>query len=169
MQTKAQKQEKVQELEQYLKDQQGMVFVDVQGITVKELSALRNSLKQLGAKLTVVKKTLFQLALEKVGKKLALKDVQGQIAAIFSFKDAFTPLKEVREFSKKHQQFQIKGGYIEGEFQTGPRMLEIADIHSRQELLARLTRGVASPISKLTTVLQGNIKGLITVLAKAKT
>ena len=174
MQTKIQKQEKVQELEQYLKDQQGMVFVDVQGIKVKELSALRNSLKQLGAKLTVVKKTLFQLALEKAGlpaqagKKLAIKDVQGQIAAIFSFEDAFTPLKEAREFSKKHQQFQIKGGYIEGELQTGSRMLEIADIPSRQELLSRMAGSLASPMSKLTTVLQGNIKGLLAALSKAK-
>ena len=169
MQTKTQKQEKVKELEQYLRDQQGMVFVDVQGIGVKELSLLRNSLKRLGAKFTIVKKTLFQKALQTTGKEFNLKNVQGQIAAIFAFEDLLPALKEAKNFTKKQQLFQVKGGYFEGEFQDAKRMLEIANIPSRQELLSRLVGSLASPMSKLTYVLQGNIKGLITVLAKAKT
>ena len=168
MQTKTQKQEKVQELERYLKDQQGMVFVDVQGIKVKEIAQLRHSLKLLGAKLTVIKKTLFQKALKEAGKEFNLKDFQGQIAAIFAFENLLPALKETKTFSKKQQMFQVKGGYFEGEFQSALRMLEIADIPSRQELLAGLVRSMASPISQLTYVLQGNIKGLIRVLAQAK-
>ncbi len=175
MQTKIQKQEKVQEFERYLKDQQGMVFVDVQGIKVKEISQLRHSLKLLGAKLTVIKKTLFQKALKEAslpsqaGKEFSLKDFQGQIAAIFAFEDLLPALKEAKIFSKKQHMFQVKGGYFEGEFRSAMRMLEIADIPSRQELLAGLVRSLASPISKLTYVLQGNMKGLLRVLAKAKT
>ncbi len=165
----------MQEFERYLKDQQGMVFVDVQGIKVKEIAQLRHSLKRLGAKLTVIKKTLFQKALKETnlpaqtGKEFSLKDFQGQIAAIFAFEDLLPALKEAKIFSKKQQLFQVKGGYFEGEFQSALRMLEIADIPSRQELLARLVRSMASPMAKLTYVLQGNIKGLIYVLAqKAK-
>ena len=173
----------MQEFERYLKDQQGMVFVDVQGIKVKEIAQLRHSLKRLGAKLTVIKKTLFQKALKEarlpspaaqaVGgqakKEFDLKDFQGQIAAIFAFEDLLPALKEAKIFSVKQQLFQVKGGYFEGEFQSALRMLEIADIPSRQELLARLVRSMASPMAKLTYVLQGNIKGLIRVLAQAKT
>ena len=169
MQTKTQKQEKVQEFEKYLKDQQGMVFVDVQGIKVKEIAQLRHSLKRLGAKLTVIKKTLFQKALKEAKKEFDLKSFQGQIAAIFAFEDLLPALKEAKIFSAKQRLFQVKGGYFEGEFQSALRMLEIADIPSRQELLVRLVQGIASPMSKLTYVLQGNIKGLIYVLAqKAK-
>ena len=157
MKTKTQKQEKVKELEQYLKDQQGMVFVDVQGIGVKELSLLRTSLKRLGAKFTVVKKTLFQKALQATGKEFSLKDIQGQIAAIFAFEDILPALKEARNFSKKQQLFQVKGGYFEGEFQDAKRMLEIADIPTLQESLGMLTY-----------VLQANIKGLMHILSQIK-
>ncbi|MBI4123214.1 MAG: 50S ribosomal protein L10 [Parcubacteria group bacterium] len=169
MQTKVQKQERIQELERFVKDQKGMVFVDVQGIKVKEITVLRNSLKQMGAKMTIVKKTLFQKALEGAGKELNLKGFQGQIAAIFAFEDLLPALKEAKAFGKKQQMFQVKGGYFEGEFQTALRMLEIADIPSRQELLSGLAESLAAPMSKLTTVLQGNIKGLLRVLANAKT
>ena len=169
MQTKTQKQEKVREFEQYLKDQQGMVFVDVQGIGVQELSLFRNSLKRLGAKFAIVKKTLFQKALQAAGLEFNLKDIQGQIAAIFAFADLIPALKEAKIISKKQRLFRVKGGYYEGEFQTASRMLEIADIPSRRELLGRLAGSLASPMSKLTIVLQGNIKGLLHILANAKT
>lgn len=157
MQTKSQKQEKVQEFEQYLKDQQGMVFVDVQGIKVKEIATLRRSLKHLGAKLTVIKKTLFQKALEKSGKDFSLKELQGQIAAILAFEDILPALKEAKLFSKKQPLLQMKGGYYEGEFQPASRMLELANIPTRPESL-----------TMLTYVLQGNIKGLMRVLSQIK-
>ncbi len=163
MQTKIQKQEKVQEFEQYLKDQQGMVFVDVQGIKVKEIATLRRSLKHLGAKLTVIKKTLFQKALEKsglpaqAGKDFSLKELQGQIAAILAFEDILPALKEAKLFSRKQPLLQMKGGYFEGEFQPASRMLELASIPTRQESL-----------TMLTYVLQGNIKGLMRVLSQIK-
>ena len=157
MQTKVQKQEKVQEFEQYLKDQQGMVFVDVQGIKVKEIAMLRRSLKHLGAKLTVIKKTLFQKALEKNGKDFSMKGLQGQIAAILAFEDLLPALREAKLFSRKQPLLQMKGGYFEGEFQPASRMLELASIPTRQESL-----------TMLTYVLQGNIKGLMHILSQIK-
>ena len=63
--TKAQKQSILTKVTENLKDQQSVLFVDYKGIGVKDLSLLRKQLKEVGAKLEVVKKTLLSKAFSK--------------------------------------------------------------------------------------------------------
>lgn len=166
--TKAQKQTILQNIAEYIDRQKAMVFVDTKGISVKELSALRSQLKTAQGKLLVMKKTLFQKALKEKGIALNVKNLMGQIAAVFALEDPVAPIKNASVFAKTHDKLKILGGYFEHSEQGKEAIMAIANLPSRQELLGSLVRVIASPISGFVSATQGNIKGLLAVL-KAKT
>jgi large subunit ribosomal protein L10 len=96
--------------------------------------------------------------------------MEGQIGAIFAFEDPFAPMKAANAFAKTHEHLKILGGYFENEIQSAVSIVAIASLPSREELLARLVGTLAAPMSGFARVLQGNIKGLVYVLAqRAKT
>src|SRR3990167_8915284 len=167
--TKAQKAETLKDLGEHVEKQHSILFVDYKGLKVKELLLLRKQLKDLGAKLQVAKKTLLKKALQEKGIDMDLKGMEGQVAAIFAFQDAFSPIKSVAAFARKAENIKILGGYIENQVRDANTMKEIASLPSKEELLGRLVGSIASPISGFLNVMQGNIKGLIRVLAQAKT
>lgn len=167
-QTKAQKQKIVEGLKDKLARQKAMVFIDIKGVKVKELSALKKKLKEANACLQVAKKTLFGLACREQGLEIDPKGLSGQIGLVFSFGDEVAPAKEVYSFSQTVPALQIVGGYIKGELLSKEEVLALAKLPTRQELLAKVVGSVASPLSGFINVLEGNIKGLLIILAKAK-
>lgn len=167
--TKAQKAETLKGLGENVGKQASILFINYKGLKVKELILLRKQLKDLGAKLQVAKKTLLKKALQERGIDMDLKNMEGQVAAIFSFQDAFSPVKAVAAFARTAENIKILGGYIEGLVRGADAMKEIASLPAKAELLGRLVGSIASPMSGFLNVMQGNIKGLIRVLAQAKT
>lgn len=166
--TKAQKQTILQKLEDQVAKTPSIVFVDVAGLKIKDLGVLRANLKKAEAKLQVTKKTLLAKTLIKKGVQAELKTMAGEIAAIFS-QDAFAALKLAYAFSKKNEHFKLRGGYLNGLMQNEAAVLQLAQLPGREELLSQLLRTLTGPVSGFMNVLQGNTKGLIRVLAQAKT
>lgn len=168
MKTKAQKAVTLKGLGEHIEKQHSILFVDYKGLKVKELLLLRKQLKDVGAKLQVAKKTLLKKALQEKGIDVDLKGMEGQIAAIFSFQDAFLPIKSAAAFSKTAENLKILGGYIENQIRDANTMKEIASLPSKEELLGRLVGSIASPMSGFLNVMQGNIKGLVVALNAIK-
>ncbi len=75
--------------------------------------------------------------------------------------------KVVSSFDKK-ELVSFLGGFYEGKVLTAQEARYIAELPSREELLSQLVRSLASPATSFVQVLQGNIRGLLTVLSKAK-
>ena len=170
MKTKAQKQEILTKLGKDFEKQSAFVFADFKGLKVKQLAELRRQLKQNGSKLIVAKKTLFSKAMKEKEIAIDLKHMQGQIAAIFAFEDPFLTIKTAYSFTRTNENLKIVGGYFENEARDREYMIAVAQLPSKHELLARFVGQLAAPMSGFMNVLQGNIKGLIYVLAaKAKT
>jgi large subunit ribosomal protein L10 len=166
--TKIQKVKIVEELTEDLKRQKSLVLVSIAGLKVKDLSGLRRKIKEVGGKLKVVKKTLLKLAFEKMKLKLP-EDLTGEVALVFSFGDEILPIKRIFEFSKENENLKILSGIFEGKILEKEKIIEIAELPTRDELLARLVGSISAPISNFINVLQGNIKGLIQVLTQVKT
>ncbi|MBI1971263.1 MAG: 50S ribosomal protein L10 [Candidatus Wildermuthbacteria bacterium] len=167
--TKQQKQEILKNLGESVGKQISLVFVGYKGMKVKDLSSLRSQLKTTGAKLQVIKKTLFEKALKEKGIELKLKALGDQIAAVFSFEDAFAPLKTLFQFAKTNEHLKVLAGFVESKLQNAETLKAIAMLPSRDELRGQLVRTIAGPMSGFMNVLQGNMKGLVRVLAQAKT
>src|SRR3989338_8975668 len=135
--TKAQKATTLKGLGEHVEKQHSILFINYKGIKVKELLLLRKQLKELGAKLQVAKKTLLKKALQEKGIDMDLKGMEGQVAAIFAFQDAFLPIKSTAKFARTAEKIKILGGYIENQVRDALTMKEIASLPSKEELLGR--------------------------------
>ena len=160
--TKEQKQEILQTLAENIEKQTAMVFVDFKGMSVKDITAFRKELKENSAELLVAKKTLLQKALQEKNIDADIREMEGQIGIVFAYGD---PAVAVKNADKK---MEILGGYFEKQLQEKEPMKAIANLPSREELLGRFVGSVASPLSGFASVLQGNIKGLVYILANVK-
>lgn len=167
-QTREQKKKIVEEIRDKFKKQKIAFFVDFKGLKTRDLSDLKRSLKKAQSELVVAKKTLLGLALKGGELNFDVKRLEGQIAVVFGFKDEILPAKIVYQFSQKNEKLKVLGGIFDGNIIEKEKIIELAQLPSKEELLAGLVGRISSPIYGLVNVLQGNIKGLITILAKAK-
>lgn len=156
----------MEELAEDFKKQKSVVFVDYQGLKIKDMNELRKKIKQSDGKLEASKKTLLNLVAKKIGFDLAT--LPGQIALIFGFGDALKPIKETYTLSQKNENLKILAGIFEGKFIEGQEVIILAQLPGREELLAKLVATIANPLSGLINALQGNLRGLVLILSNIK-
>jgi len=174
--TREQKQKIITELQDLLAEQKGIVFIDFSGLKAKEILSLRRGLKKQNCLLKVSKKTLLKIAFKnsKIPLWQKIDEAPGQLGIVFGFGDEIIVTKIIYEFSQKNENLKILAGIIrdrdkEYKYLSREEIIELAKLHSREELLAKLAGTISSPIFNFINVLRGNIKGLLYVLAKAKT
>lgn len=171
--TKEQKKEIIESLKDKVARQKAMVFVDFTGLKVKDLSDLRKKLKAGDNELRVAKKTLMSLALKDYNLEISekLKKMPKEVALVFGYQDEISPAKMLWQFSKANQNLKILGSILRGQkdaFLADLETIELAKLPSREELLAKLLGSISAPVSNFVYALKYNLKGLITILAKAK-
>ena len=148
-----------------------MIFVDFTGVKVKDIEMLRKKLKAGDSELKAAKKTLIRVALKdsKISLPQDIKSLPGEIALAFGYNDETAAAKTVYRASKENPAFKILGGFVDNKFFEAVEMIELAQLPSKEELLARLLGSISAPVSNFVYVLQANIKGLLYILANAKT
>ena len=165
------KQKIIEDLKEKLQTKKSIVLVNYKGLDSKTLSALREDFKKSNGCFQVVKKTLLGKALEKLNKKDILEKVSqisGELALGIGFEDEIPPFKICYKYSQENENLKILGGVLGDEFVEKEKVLELAKLPSKEELLAKLVGSLKNPISKFTSVLGNNIKGLVYVLANVK-
>jgi len=167
--TKEQKKEITSGLIDKLSRQKAVVFFNYTGLKVNDFQELRNKLREQEIECQAYKKTLIDLALEEAGfKGLKVKDLPGQIALVFGYKDEVLPAKILYDFSKDNEEVKILSGFIQGEYLEQAAIENLAKLPSRQELLRKAIGSILSPISNLTNVFNGNLLKLINLLKNLK-
>jgi len=166
--TKEQKKKIVESLKEKLDRQKALIFVDFTGLKVKDLSDLRKKLKAASNELKVAKKTLLDIVLKEKGLKIETKELQGEIALVFGYEDMISPAKMVHQFSKGNPNIRILGGFIENKYADAEDIIALAELPSREVLLAKLAGSISAPISGFVNTLQYNLKGLMYLLIKIK-
>lgn len=166
--TKDQKAKILEDLKDKVARQKAIVFIDFTGLKVKDISRLRKELKKNQNEMKVAKKTLLNLALKNQNLEIAKDKLPGEVALILGYADEVSPARTVYQFSKTNPALKILGGFLENKFKEIEEIIALAQLPSREELLARLVGSVASPMTGFVRVLQGNIKGLIQVLSQIK-
>lgn len=166
--SKVKKQEILEGLRENIAKQKAIVLVGITGLKVKDLSALRKKLKGVDAKIQVVKKTLASLVLKEKNFDFNEEQFKEEIAFVFGFGDEILPAKTVYQLSQEKNKIKILGGFFENQFKSKEEMIFLAQLPTREELLAKLVGSISSPISGFINVLGGNIKGLLYILSVIK-
>jgi len=160
--SKLQKEDTLKEIKSKIADAKSVIFTDYKGMKVGELQELRKNIKSRGGKFEIAKITLVTKAFDnKKVKELANK---ASLAVGFSMEDEVTVAKEIKSFGKKNPNIKILGGFYEGNFLSAEEMMKLADIPSKEELIAKLLGTLRSPIYKTVNILGGQAPKLVRTL-----
>ncbi len=156
MLSKQQKHETVKKLTRILKESKQIVISDFAGLTMVEITELRRGLKKQGISYQAVKKTLLELAWRASGKpQLDLSGHKGSAAVSYSQGDPVMIAKGLHGFAKATKKLSILGGFLMGELAAKEKIAALAQIPSREVLLAQILQLILSPVSGLARVLDG--------------
>jgi len=167
--TREQKEEKVKEIAEDLKDANLVVLTDYRGLDVKEISSLRKELRDVGCKYRVVKNTLSKLATKEAEMEDLSSYFEGPIAiAVTSSEDPVEPTKVLLRWEKQTKKLLVKAGMLEGRIMEKEDVEALGAIPPKEVLLAQVCGAFQAPISGLAAALQGNISKLVYALDSIK-
>ena len=166
MQTKSQKSQIVDELQEKAASQKVVIFSDFHGLSVAKQQELRRALKKEEAEFKVAKKTLIQRAFDAAKVHFPFLDYKGELGVVFGFGDEVAPAKFLHKFSRSNpDSLKIIGGVLGGRELSKQEVVALAKLPSKQELLGQLVGVIVSPIRGLMNVLNGNQRKLVVALA----
>jgi len=129
---------KVEEVREDLSGAAATLLTHYRGLSVTELAELRAKLREANAEMKVVKNTLARRAAEAAGMEGFDDLLEGPISLVLCAEDPVGPAKALKAFAKDHPDLVLRGGYLDGEVLDAEEALKLADLESREELLARL-------------------------------
>jgi large subunit ribosomal protein L10 len=156
--------EKVAELRERVQQAAGIYLAEYKGLNVKDVSQLRQQVRKNGAEMIVIKNRLLNLAVEGTAAEGLKNYLKGPNAVFFCDQDPVTPAKTIAEFARTHDVVTWKGGYIDGTIVDGAGMGRVAEMPSKQELLAAVVGGISAPVSGLVFTLSGLVSDLVFTL-----
>jgi len=165
---KEKKKKIVADLKEKIKKQKAIVFVNFTGVKAREMFELRKKLKKENSLLKVAKKKLIQLALKESDIDLGVENFEGEIGLVFGFADEIFPAKLVYQFSKENPRLKIVGGIFGKKFYDERETIELAQLPSKEELLARILSALSAPILNFENVLIGNLRNFVFLLSQVK-
>lgn len=144
---KADKQAKVAELTEQFRDSGAVLLTEYRGLTVGDLRDLRRALGA-GVSYAVVKNTLATLAAREVGYGFLEEDLTGPTAIVFVEGEPVEAAKALRDFAKTNPNLVIKSGVMDGQALTAEAVTKLADLESREVLLAKAAGAMKAKISQ---------------------
>jgi large subunit ribosomal protein L10 len=144
---RAEKEAAVAEITERFQSSSGAVLTEYRGLTVAQLGELRRSLGE-HATFAVVKNTLTKIAATEAGVAGQLGDLLvGPSAIAFVQGDVVEAAKGLRDFSRANPFLVIKGGVLDGRAMTPDEIVRLADLESREVLLAKLAGAMKASLS----------------------
>jgi large subunit ribosomal protein L10 len=137
----------VAELTEDFKSATATYLTEYRGLTVTSMKALRRSLGP-DTKYSVVKNTLTKIAAKNAGIEISDDLLAGPSALAFIKGDAIDAARNMKNFQKENPLLIIKGGIYEGNFVTAAEIMKLADLESREVLLAKLAGAMKGSLAK---------------------
>lgn len=137
----------VAELVEKFRASEAVLLTEYRGLTVGQLKELRRGLGD-NANYAVVKNTLARLAAQEVGLDFLSDDLKGPTAIAFVTGDAVEVAKKLRDFAKETPALVVKSGAMDGSQLTAEAVKKLADLESREVLLAKAAGVLKAKISQ---------------------
>lgn len=157
-----------EEIEKEFSLNENLFFSRFDRLNVADMSELRRNLEKVSRRTLVVKHTFVKRILEKVKVPDAASFLEGSVLVTFGSGEPQLVSKALMEFSKSHEQVQVKGMVLEGKVYGESFVKELAKLPSRKELLAVVARTLQSPITRLAMTLNGILRSFVSVLDETR-
>ena len=160
----------VNDLTQKFQSSPGIYFTQYTGLDVQQATSLRKCFRENAVSYSVSKNTLTKIAAKNAGFEDRLdKLLVGQIGIAYADDDPTAPARVIKDFKKENKDvLEVVGLVFEGEIFDADKYTELANLPSREVLLAKFVGGLNQPMSKLVGTLNGAMSKLHGVLASLK-
>ena len=145
---------KVEAVREDLTGAAATLLTHYRGLSVTELAELRAKLREANAEMKVVKNTLTIRAAHAAGMEGLDELLEGPTSLVFCAEDPVGPAKALKAFAKDHPDLVLRGGYLDGQVLDAEEALKLADLASREELLAKLAGLMEGALSGTARLLQ---------------
>ena len=165
--SKSQKQAQVTELTTKMSEAKSVIFANYIGLSVAEISELRSKLREGNAEMKVAKKTLMSFAAKDAKlPEFETSGLEGPVSLIFSYGDAISGAQIAFKYSKEHNQVALIGGVFDGKVLSKEEALELAQMPSREELLAKFVGMIRSPLVSFAGMCNSPLSSFARALAQ---
>ncbi len=137
-------------------DLNGFILLDYRGLTVEEITDLRQKLREKGGRLQVIRNRLFAHAINDQPYAEGLKqNLAGPSAILHSTEDIIALAKVLNSFISDHEVVKLKAAVIESEYLDTAQVQTMHKLRSKQDLLAAILGGIQAPARNLLGDIQG--------------
>jgi large subunit ribosomal protein L10 len=162
---RSKKEQIIAELHKKLGSASAAILTDYKGLTVAEITSLRDSLAVEKVDYQVVKNTLMRLACKQTDASVLDPMLTGTCAVAIAFGDPAVPAKIIKKFSKSNEKLKLKAGALGNRLIDPDQILALADLPPKEELLAKMLGTLNAVPTSLVTVLSGVPRAFVGVLA----
>ncbi len=149
---KAKKAEVINELKDKFLRAKAVVFTDYTGMTVAEMSELRDLLRDSRVEYRVIKNNLARIAAKETPlASIKPEDYSGPIGIAIGYDDPLLAVKKVLEFTEKNEKLKIKNSIVEGRLFSPDELKQLSKLPPRDVLLGMLAGGLAQPLTQLAS------------------
>lgn len=134
-----------------------MIFYDYRGLTVAEVTELRNNFRAAGVEYHVIKNSMLTRAADQLEIKGLDQYLSGPTAVAFGYNDPVAPAKVLVDFVKKVKKTEIKSGVLGKKVVDAKGVEALSQMPSREQMIAHLAATLNAPISGLARSLSGII------------
>ena len=157
------KKQAVADLAEKIKNANVGVLVEYKGINVADDTKLRKEMREAGDSYQVVKNTMLKRALEQAGIEGLDSLLEGSTALALG-EDYVSAPNALKKYADTSKTFKIKGGFVDGGAVDAEGVKALADLPSKEVLVATVLGGLNAPITGFVRVLNGTIQGLAIAL-----
>jgi large subunit ribosomal protein L10 len=162
---RSKKEQVVAELHDKLGRASAAILTDYKGLTVAEITRLRDSLAAEKVEYQVVKNTLMRLAGKGTDVSVLEPMLKGTCAVAIAFGDPAAPAKIIKKFSKTNEKLKVRAGSLGNRLLNPDQISELAELPPKEELLAKMLGTLNAVPTGLVTVLSGVPRAFVGVLA----
>jgi large subunit ribosomal protein L10 len=141
-----------------------VVLTDFKGIKVQEIDRVRRACEKSGSHFQVVKNTLCRRAIAGTAHEKLADHFSGNIGVLFSSEDAVGTAKMFRDVVKANDKLEVRAGFFDGDVLDAKGVTAVADLPSREDLLAKLLATIQEGPRQLLGVIQGAPRDLLYLL-----
>jgi len=138
-----------------------VVLIDYRGLTVAEVTDLRNQCRAQGVEYVVLKNTMVNLAAQELGIQGLEPFLNGPTAVAFGMKDAVAPAKVLTDFIKKAKKTTVKCGVVERMVIDAAGVQALSELPPKEVLIARMMGSLNAPITNFVGVLSATLRSLV--------
>ncbi|OGS25834.1 MAG: 50S ribosomal protein L10 [Elusimicrobia bacterium RIFOXYB2_FULL_48_7] len=146
-----------------------LVFTEYQGLTVLETEELRKHLRSLNSKYQIPKNKILSLVFKSNKLEQLAQGLAGPMGLVFiKNDDPVQALKKLLQFSKDHNKFKLKSGYMFGKLLSLPEMTRVANLPSKEILIGQSIIMMKMPFIRLMNAMKSSQGNLVCVLQQIK-